>query len=69
MDLSGHYPNTNGKNPRNRLKRGLYICFAVTSPRGFPLGEHRRIGECDQALYGELLHVPVRTDAFAWPRR
>lgn len=32
--------------------------FAVTSPRGYPLGEHLRLGECDQALYGELLHVP-----------
>jgi arylsulfatase A-like enzyme len=31
----------------------------VTSPRGYPLGEHRRIGPCDQALYGELLHVPL----------
>jgi arylsulfatase A-like enzyme len=34
------------------------LLFAVTSPRGFPLGEHLRLGECDQALYGELLHVP-----------
>jgi len=31
----------------------------VTSPRGYPLGEHRRIGPCDEALYGELLHVPL----------
>jgi arylsulfatase A-like enzyme len=31
----------------------------VTSPRGYPLGEHRRVGPCDQALYGELLHVPL----------
>lgn len=35
------------------------LTFAVTSPRGFPLGEHLRLGECDQALYGELLHVPA----------
>lgn len=35
---------------------------AVTSPRGYPLGEHLRIGPCDQALYGELLHVPL----FLW---
>lgn len=34
------------------------VLFTVTSPRGFPLGEHLRLGECDQALYGELLHVP-----------
>jgi len=33
--------------------------LAVTSPRGFPLGEHRRVGQCDRALYGELLHVPL----------
>jgi hypothetical protein len=33
--------------------------FIVTSPRGYPLGEHRRVGPCDQALYGELLHVPL----------
>lgn len=30
----------------------------VTSPRGFPLGEHGRVGETDAALYGELVHVP-----------
>jgi arylsulfatase A-like enzyme len=33
--------------------------FVVTSPRGYPLGEHRRVGPCDEALYGELLHVPL----------
>jgi arylsulfatase A-like enzyme len=32
--------------------------LAVTSPRGYPLGEHLRVGACDQALYGELLHIP-----------
>jgi hypothetical protein len=31
----------------------------VTSPRGYPLGEHRRVGASDEALYGELLHVPL----------
>ncbi|MCA9226633.1 MAG: hypothetical protein KDA47_13520, partial [Planctomycetales bacterium] len=31
----------------------------VTSPRGYPLGEHGRIGLCDAALYGELLQVPL----------
>lgn len=34
------------------------LLFAVTSPRGYPLGEHLRVGACDHALYGELLHVP-----------
>ena len=33
--------------------------LVVTSPRGFPLGEHQRVGPCDHALYGELLHVPL----------
>lgn len=33
--------------------------LAVTAPRGYPLGEHGRIGPCDEALYGELLHVPL----------
>ena len=28
------------------------------SPRGFPLGEHRRVGPMDDALYAELVHVP-----------
>ncbi len=28
------------------------------SPRGFPMGEHRRLGPVDDALYGELIQVP-----------
>jgi hypothetical protein len=32
--------------------------LALISPRGFPLGEHRRVGPCDNALFGELVHVP-----------
>lgn len=31
---------------------------ALTSPRGFPLGQHGRVGACDHPLYGELLNVP-----------
>ncbi len=31
--------------------------LAVTSPRGYPLGEHRHVG--GETLYGELLHVPL----------
>jgi hypothetical protein len=31
--------------------------LAVTSPRGYPLGEHRHVG--GNSLYGELLHVPL----------
>jgi arylsulfatase A-like enzyme len=33
--------------------------LAVASARGFPLGEHRRVGPCDEALYAELTHVPL----------
>lgn len=29
-----------------------------TSPRGYPLGEHGRVGARGAGLYGELLHVP-----------
>ncbi len=35
------------------------LLLAVTSSRGFPLGEHGRIGPCDEALYGELVQVPL----------
>jgi len=38
---------------------GRETMLALTSPRGFPLGEHRRVGPCDGALYGELVHVPL----------
>jgi arylsulfatase A-like enzyme len=40
--------------------------FIATSPRGYPLGEHRRVGPCDHSLYGELLHVP---QLVRFPRR
>jgi arylsulfatase A-like enzyme len=30
----------------------------MTSPRGYPLGEHGRIGAWDLSLYGEAVHVP-----------
>ena len=33
--------------------------FVLTSPRGFPLGEHLRVGWKDAQLYHELLHVPA----------
>lgn len=32
--------------------------LVVTANRGFCLGEHRRLGLLDGALFGELLHVP-----------
>jgi arylsulfatase A-like enzyme len=32
--------------------------LAIISPRGLPLGEHRRIGMDAEALYNELIHVP-----------
>jgi arylsulfatase A-like enzyme len=33
--------------------------FLLVGVRGFPLGEHLRVGECDAALYNELTHVPL----------
>jgi hypothetical protein len=38
---------------------GRDTLLILTSPRGFPLGEHRRVGVCDEALYGELTQVPM----------
>ena len=35
------------------------MLLAVTAPRGYPLGEHHRVGPCDGALYNELVHVPL----------
>ena len=32
--------------------------LTLTSARGFPLGEHLRVGPCDEALFGELVHTP-----------
>ncbi len=31
----------------------------LTSPRGYPLGEHRRVGQCDDALHNELVQAPL----------
>ncbi len=31
----------------------------LAATRGLPLGEHRRVGDCSDAIYGELAHVPV----------
>jgi len=36
---------------------GASALLAATSPRGYPLGEHRRVGGDD--LFGELIHVPL----------
>lgn len=33
--------------------------FAFTSPRGYPLGEHDQVGPVEDALYGEVLNVPL----------
>ena len=38
---------------------GLETLLVLTGSRGFPLGEHRRVGACDAALYSELVHVPL----------
>jgi len=31
----------------------------LSAARGFPMGEHLRLGPCDGALHGELVHVPL----------
>lgn len=41
------------------LPAGRETLLTLTSARGFPLGEHRRVGTCDGALFGELVHVPL----------
>ncbi len=33
--------------------------LVFVSPRGFPLGEHGRVGPCNEALYAELTNVPL----------
>jgi arylsulfatase A-like enzyme len=33
--------------------------LALAGARGFPMGEHLRLGPCDEALHGELVHVPL----------
>ena len=43
----------------DHLPRASETLLAVTSPRGYPLGEHRRVGPCDKALFAELLQVPL----------
>jgi arylsulfatase A-like enzyme len=35
------------------------LLWAITSPRGYPLGEHRVVGAADDRLYNELVHVPL----------
>jgi hypothetical protein len=35
------------------------MLLAVAGLRGFPLGEHLRVGPCDLPLYGELVHLPM----------
>lgn len=39
-------------------KKGENTLFALTSTRGFSLGEHGRIG-ADDSLYGENIHLPL----------
>ena len=33
--------------------------FVLTSPRGYPLGEHGQVGPVEDALYGEVLNIPL----------
>ena len=39
--------------------QGRETLLIVAGARGFPLGEHRRIGAWDNALYSPLVHVPL----------
>ena len=32
--------------------------LTLLSARGFPLGEHRRVGPCDESLYNETVQIP-----------
>jgi arylsulfatase A-like enzyme len=41
------------------LKADESLLLALTSSRGFPLGEHRRVGPCGEALYGELAQMAL----------
>jgi arylsulfatase A-like enzyme len=38
---------------------GRESLLVLASARGFPLGEHRRVGPFDASLYGESAHVPL----------
>lgn len=38
---------------------GKQTLLALTSPRGFPLGEHGYLGPCGDQLFGEVLHTPL----------
>jgi arylsulfatase A-like enzyme len=38
---------------------GQDTLLVLLSARGFPLGEHRRVGEGDEALYAELAQTPL----------
>jgi arylsulfatase A-like enzyme len=42
----------------NTNPAGRQTLLIVTAPRGFPLGEHGRVGAWDEALHAELVHVP-----------
>ncbi len=33
--------------------------MALLAPRGISLGEHGRLGRCDDPLYSEIIHVPL----------
>jgi arylsulfatase A-like enzyme len=38
---------------------GKETLLVLASTRGIPLGEHRQVGPAHEALYGELVHVPL----------
>lgn len=40
-------------------EKGGRTLLLLASARGFPLGEHLRVGPCDHALHSELVRVPL----------
>ncbi len=38
---------------------GAETLLVLMGARGFPLGEHGRVGPCDEPLHGEVVHVPL----------
>lgn len=38
---------------------GEQTLLIVLGGRGFPLGEHRRVGAAEEILYGEMVHLPL----------
>jgi hypothetical protein len=55
-EILGQFIEILDQRPPEIVENTLLI---VTSPRGFPLGEHNVIGDAQSRLYSELLQVPL----------